>query len=186
MSAGGQPKRPQPRRSLPRRQPIGAGWSAFAIVNGCAVTQEERDGRQMVTAYDAETGRLLWTHDWPGAYTHPMGPFTFTGKYRWHDQTGAHFFRDLFPRAQATNFRGRDKEISPLTSQTFTIMASWEFLNDPEGWGFLKRGALNFSYSLLDVDYHEFRDISTSALLGEEPLYQLEADIIQLFVSFWY
>ncbi|MDX1508723.1 MAG: DUF3570 domain-containing protein, partial [Woeseiaceae bacterium] len=41
-------------------------------------------------------------------YTHPWGPFTFIAKYRWHDQTGAHFYRDIFPRAQATNFRGRD------------------------------------------------------------------------------
>ena len=120
------------------------------------------------------------------SYTHPIGPFTFTGKYRWHDQTGAHFFSDLFPRAQATNFRGRDKEISPLTSQTLQILGSWEFLDDPEGWGFLKRGSINFSYSLLSVDYHEFSDISQGALLGQEPLYQLDADIIQLYFSFWY
>ena len=32
------------------------------------------------------------------AYTHPMGPWTFTAKYRYHDQTGAYFFSDLFPR----------------------------------------------------------------------------------------
>ncbi len=120
------------------------------------------------------------------AYTHPMGPFTFTFKYRWHDQTGAHFYRDIFPRAQATNFRGRDKEISPLTSQTFKFLASWEYLDDPDGWGFLKRGSINFSYSLLDVDYHDFSDVSQGALLGEEPLYQLEADVIQLYFSFWY
>ncbi len=120
------------------------------------------------------------------SYTHPIGPFTFTGKYRWHDQTGAHFYSDLFPRAQATNFRGRDKEISPLTSQTFQLLGSWEFLNDPEGWGFLKRGSINFSYSLLDVEYHDFSDISQGALLGEEPLYALQADIIQLYFSFWY
>ena len=48
-------------------------------------------------------------------YIHPWRDFTFTGKYRYHDQTGAHFYSDLFPRAQATNFRGRDKELSPLT-----------------------------------------------------------------------
>ncbi|MDH3337824.1 MAG: DUF3570 domain-containing protein [Gammaproteobacteria bacterium] len=120
------------------------------------------------------------------AYTHPMGPFTFTAKYRWHDQTGAHFYSDLFPRQQATNFRGRDKEISPLTSQTFKFLASWEFLDDPEGWGFIKRGSVNFSYSLLSVDYHDFSDVSVGALVGEEPLYQLDSDIIQIYFSFWY
>ncbi len=120
------------------------------------------------------------------AYTHPMGPFTFTAKYRWHDQTGAHFYSDLFPREQATNFRGRDKEISPLTSQTVKFLASWEFLDDPDGWGFIKRGSANFSYSLLSVDYHDFSDLSVGALVGEEPLYQLESDIIQIYFSFWY
>jgi hypothetical protein len=120
------------------------------------------------------------------SYTHPMGPFTFTAKYRWHDQTGAHFYSDLFPRAQATNFRGRDKEISALTSQTVKLLASWEFLDDAEGWGFLKRGSMNFSYTLLNVDYHEFSDISQGAPLGEEPLYLLESDIIQIYFSFWY
>ncbi len=120
------------------------------------------------------------------AYTHPMGPFTFTAKYRWHDQTGAHFYSDLFPREQATNFRGRDKEISPLTSQTLKFLASWEFLDDPDGWGFIKRGSANFSYSLLSVDYHDFSDVSLGALVGEEPLYQLESDIIQIYFSFWY
>lgn len=119
-------------------------------------------------------------------YVHPMGPFTFHFKYRYHDQTGAHFFSDLFPRAQATNFRGRDKELSPLTSHTIGISGSWEFINQPEGWKFLKRGSLNVSYDFLSVDYDEFSDISVGAPLGEEPLYQLEADIIQIFFSFWY
>ena len=119
-------------------------------------------------------------------YVHPMGPFTFHFKYRYHDQTGAHFFSDLFPRAQATNFRGRDKELSPLTSHTIGISGSWEFINQPEGWKFLKRGSLNVSYDFLSVDYDEFSDISAGAALGQEPLYMLEADIIQVYFSFWY
>jgi len=120
------------------------------------------------------------------AYTHPMGPWTFNAKYRYHDQTGAHFYKDLFPFSEATNFRGRDKELSPLTSQTIQLAASYEFISDPDGWGFIKRGTANFSYSLLSVDYDEFSDISVGAPLGSEPLYQLESDIIQIFVSFWY
>ena len=120
------------------------------------------------------------------SYTHPMGPWTFNVKYRYHDQTGAHFYSDLFPRAQATNFRGRDKEINPLTSHTFKLGASYEFIRDPDGWGFIKRGTANFSYSVLSVDYHEFSDMSAGAFLGSEPLYQLEADIVQIFFSFWY
>jgi hypothetical protein len=119
-------------------------------------------------------------------YSHPIGPFVIHAKYRYHDQTGAHFYADLFPRSQATNFRGRDKELSALTSQTIGIAASYEFLSDPDNWGFLKRGSVNFSYDFLSVDYHEFSDISSGQPLGMEPLYQLEADIIQIFFSFWY
>jgi hypothetical protein len=119
-------------------------------------------------------------------YVQPFGPFTFHAKYRYHDQTGAHFYADLFPRAQATNFRGRDKELSALTSHTIGISGSWEFIDQPEGWKFLKRGSLNVSYDFLSVDYHEFSDISAGAPLGQEPLYMLEADIIQIYFSFWY
>jgi len=118
-------------------------------------------------------------------YVHPWGPFTFEGKVRYHDQTGAAFFRDIFPRAQATNFRGRDKELSPLTSYTFRGKVSYEFLNPDKTWGIFKRGTLNFSMDHLVVDYHEFRDI-TSGPLGDEALYELKANIYQIFLSLWY
>jgi hypothetical protein len=65
------------------------------------------------------------------AYTHPWKDFIFTAKYRWHDQTGAHFFRDIFSRSEATNFRGRDKELSPLTSQTLKFSVAYEFFSRP-------------------------------------------------------
>jgi hypothetical protein len=115
-----------------------------------------------------------------------LGPWTFNAKYRYHDQTGAHFYSDLFPFSEATNFRGRDKELSALTSHTLGVTASYEFISDPDSWGFIKRGTANVSYNFLSVDYHDFSDISQGAILGAEPLYMLEADIIQVYVSFWY
>ncbi len=118
------------------------------------------------------------------AYTHPWNDFIFTAKYRWHDQTGAHFYRDIFSRSEATNFRGRDKELSPLTSQTLKFSVAYEFLSN--GMGFLDKGTVNFSYDYLMIDYNEFRDISTGAVLGDEPFYHLDANVIQLFFSFWY
>jgi hypothetical protein len=118
------------------------------------------------------------------AYTHPWRDFIFTAKYRWHDQTGADFFNDLFARSEATNFRGRDKELSPLTSQTVKFSMAYELFSN--GFGFLDRGTVNFSIDHLMVDYGEFRDISTGALVGEEPLYYLDANVYQLFFSFWY
>jgi hypothetical protein len=119
-------------------------------------------------------------------YVHPWGPFTFEGKFRYHDQTGAAFFNDLFSRSEATNFRGRDKELSPLTSYTFRGRVSYEFIDPNKGWGIFKRGTLNFTFDHLIIDYKEFRDISQNAPVGEEPLYELTANIYQIFVSFWY
>ncbi len=119
-------------------------------------------------------------------YVHPMGPWTFTAKYRYHDQTGADFFNDLFPRSQATNFRGRDKELSPLTSHTLKLAASYEFISSTESLGFIKRGTVNVSLDMLTIDYHEFRDLTSGASASFEPLYTLDADIVQVFFSFWY
>ncbi len=43
------------------RQPIGAGWSGFAAVNGFAVTMEQRGEKELVTCYEVETGKLRWS-----------------------------------------------------------------------------------------------------------------------------
>jgi len=120
-------------------------------------------------------------------YIHPWRDFTFTGKFRYHDQTGAHFYNDLFPFSEATNFRGRDKELSPLQSVTFKIKASYEFLSDNgNSWGFIKKGKVTASVDMLHIDYDDFSDLRVSAPVGEEPLYSLDANIFQLFFSFWY
>lgn len=117
-------------------------------------------------------------------YVHPWKDWTFEVKYRLHDQTGADFFSDLFSRSEATNFRARDKELSPLTSTTVKLMATWEFMSD--GWAFIDRGSVTFSYDHLMIDYEEFRDLRTGALVGEEPFFALDANVIQVFFSFWY
>jgi outer membrane protein assembly factor BamB len=44
------------------RQPIGAGWSAFAVAGEIAVTQEQQGDDEQVVAYDAASGRVLWRH----------------------------------------------------------------------------------------------------------------------------
>ena len=44
------------------KQPIGAGWSGFAVVNGYAITQEQRGALESVSCYELETGALLWSH----------------------------------------------------------------------------------------------------------------------------
>jgi len=119
-------------------------------------------------------------------YIHPLGPWTFTAKYRYHDQTGANFYADLFPRAEATNFRARDKELSPLTSTTIKLAAAYEFIGGAEGWRFIKKASINASLDMLHIDYHDFKDLSTPTPFPDEPLYELDAAIFQLYFSFWY
>ncbi len=120
-------------------------------------------------------------------YIHPWGDFTFTGKFRYHTQTGAHFYSDLFSRSEATNFRGRDKEISALQSYTFKLQAAYEFLSDDgNDWGFIKKASVTASINMLHVDYEEFSDLTALQPIGSEPLYKLDADIFQLYFSFWY
>ncbi len=47
------------------RQPIGAGWSAFAVVGPFAVTQEQRGEEELITCYEVESGKLRWSHSTP-------------------------------------------------------------------------------------------------------------------------
>lgn len=44
------------------RHEIGAGWSGFAVVNGFAVTMEQRGDEELVTCYNARTGEMQWLH----------------------------------------------------------------------------------------------------------------------------
>ena len=44
------------------RQPLGQGWSGFAIADGIAVTQEQRGDEERVVAYATDSGRPLWSH----------------------------------------------------------------------------------------------------------------------------
>jgi outer membrane protein assembly factor BamB len=60
------------------RQPIGAGWSAFAVVQGRAYTQEQRGDDEMVICYDLFSGKVLWEH---------ADKTTFT---QWQSGTGPH------------------------------------------------------------------------------------------------
>jgi Protein of unknown function (DUF3570) len=119
-------------------------------------------------------------------YVHPWGAFTFEGKVRWHTQNSAAFYSDLFPGPEYLNFRGRDKELSELTSYTLHGKVSYDLIDPNKGWGIFKRGTLNFSFDYLLVDYHDFRDLTTGAPVGEEPMYELRANVFQFFVSLWY
>ncbi len=51
------------------RQPIGAGWSSFAVVGPYAVTQEQRGEQELISCYELLTGKLLWAHADAGRFS---------------------------------------------------------------------------------------------------------------------
>ena len=44
------------------KQPVGEAWSGFAVVNGYAITQEQRDDLECVVCYEIETGNTVWNY----------------------------------------------------------------------------------------------------------------------------
>jgi outer membrane protein assembly factor BamB len=54
------------------RQPLGAGWSAFAVSGDFAVTQEQRGKIEMVVAYDLKSGQVKWSHGDSTGYESPI------------------------------------------------------------------------------------------------------------------
>jgi hypothetical protein len=119
-------------------------------------------------------------------YTHPieMG-WTFEGKFRTYSQTKADFYSDLFTRSQFQNFMARDKELSTFTSQTVRLGASYDIVRG--GWKLVERGTVNVILDHMLFDYEDFRDLRVSGVPpGSEPRYSFDANVVQVFVSFWF
>jgi outer membrane protein assembly factor BamB len=55
------------------RQPVGAGWSSFAVVGHFAVTQEQRGDEELVVCYDIPTGSVRWVHTNHARFSETMG-----------------------------------------------------------------------------------------------------------------
>lgn len=119
-------------------------------------------------------------------YTHPIASgWTIEGKFRSYSQRKADFYNDLFSRSQFQNFMARDKELSTFTSQTIRLGGSYDIVR--AGWKFVERGTLNVMVDHIMFDYEDFRDLRGSgAAPGTEPLYSFDANVVQVFVSFWF
>ena len=118
-------------------------------------------------------------------YTHPIeGGWTLEARIRGYSQTAASFYRDLFPRAQFQNFMARDKELSTFESTTLRLGASYDVLR--AGWRFVERGTISIAYDRITFDYADFRDVREDAPPGEESLYSFDADVVQVYMSFWF
>jgi hypothetical protein len=119
-------------------------------------------------------------------YTHPIElGWTFEGRFRTYSQTKADFYADLFPRSQFQNFMARDKELSTFTSQTIRLAATYDIVRG--GWRFVERGTVNVILDHMMFDYEDFRDLRvTGVVAGTEPMYRFDANVVQVFISFWF
>jgi hypothetical protein len=117
-------------------------------------------------------------------YTFPYEEaWILEASFRFHDQSSAEFYSDLFPSATALNYFARDKELSTFTSTTLGLGASYEF---GRAWTRIDRGSLNLQVDWIDFDYDDFRDLTQSGPIGEEPLYSFDATVTRLFASIWF
>ena len=55
------------------RQPIGPGWSSFAVRGDLLYTQEQRGDEEIVAAYSVTTGEPVWKHRVPARHWDPEG-----------------------------------------------------------------------------------------------------------------
>ncbi len=118
-------------------------------------------------------------------YVHPLwGKWLFEVSYRFYTQTNAEFYADLFERPDQQNFMGRDKELSEFTDHTVGFALSYKVLED--GWGYLDKASLNLKYNHIWFDYENFTDVRNNPAVGQEPSYEFDADVIQIFGSVWF
>src|ERR1044072_277302 len=59
-----------PAQGLPLlwKAPVGLGFASFAVADGRAYTIEQRRQKEVVAAYDVNTGRELWIQGWNAEY----------------------------------------------------------------------------------------------------------------------
>jgi hypothetical protein len=121
-------------------------------------------------------------------YTHPaFKRWIFDGTLRFYTQNAASFYSDLFPRANSQNFMARDRELAAFNSYTAGVGVSYEFPIPRNRW--INRSSFNVRLDHLLIDYKDFRNallIGPEFTAGNEPLYKLNANIFQAFLSVWF
>jgi len=120
-------------------------------------------------------------------YTHPVWKrWIFDASLRYYRQGAADFYSDLFPRANYQNFMGRDRELAAFHSYTLGAGASYQFAVPGVRW--ISKSSANVRVDHLMVDYSDFRNALLAGTYGagNEPLYKLNANIFQVFVSIWF
>jgi hypothetical protein len=152
----------------------------------------------------AVDGSLRYFHDTWGIgaetlqlhYAQPVWRhWLFEGFYRFYHQNAANFYQDVFARIDEYNFYTRDKELSTYHANTIGLGVSYQFLVPRVRWITKATGNLRIDHMM--VQYANFRDERYSKLFegsdnghasyaGGEPLYVLNANVIQAFFSIWF
>jgi hypothetical protein len=138
--------------------------------------------------YTDTWGVNAWNVDF--TYTQPVWKrWVLDGHLRYYKQTAADFYSDLFPRAQSQNFRARDKELATYDAITVGVQASYDFQIPRLRW--IQKSSVTARLEHMMINYDDFRDATVTdpangIVAGAEPLYKLNANIFQLFVSIYF
>lgn len=131
----------------------------------------------------AQNAEVRYVHDF-------KKNFLLEVKYRVYSQTQADFYSDLFAYKDAYTFMARDKELSTFSSKTIGLGLTYKLPWSIPGFD---KATANLFWDHMKIDYDNFRDYAhfdtpkdATYKPGEEPLYSLDADVIRLYLSFWF
>jgi Protein of unknown function (DUF3570) len=122
-------------------------------------------------------------------YTHPISNIWIVeGRFRYYKQNHADFYSDLFAYADEYRFEARDQDLAAQDNYTIGAKVTYAFL--PDGWKMFKRATATFDVSRITFHYLDFRDIKYYGVPqyqpGDEPLYQFNATVYQIYMSMFF
>jgi hypothetical protein len=138
--------------------------------------------------YFTDTWRIR-AHTAQIGYTQPWRNWTFDGSVRFYTQTHADFYSDLFSSATQQNFETRNRELSAFNSYTVGAGAAYQFQIPHAKW--ISKSTANLRFDHFMFDYKDFRDAllidpAKGVVAGTEPLYSVQLNVIQAFLSIYY
>jgi outer membrane protein assembly factor BamB len=76
-----------PAGKLPQlwKRPVGGGYASVVVANGTVFTIEQRRHKEVVAAYDLNSGREKWIHGWEAEFREPLGGDGPRATPAWHD-----------------------------------------------------------------------------------------------------
>jgi hypothetical protein len=123
-------------------------------------------------------------------YLQPWHHWMFNGSVRYYTQGAASFYSDLYPYANYANFMARDRELAAFHDVTLGVGAAYSFTVPGVSW--IQKSSATVRYNRLMINYLDYRNALYSKYnpgvirAGDEPLYTLDASILQIYFSFWF